>query len=235
MDKVLPRRLGAEPVVDAICEIRFEKASFDIVGLLPGLLMDRLGPVDEVLKLPAGHVPAGIEIGDLAEQPHVRVRVGRVFVSVGPRVLAVAMPDPYPGWAVFREAALNVFNLSREKKLVELVSRVSVRYTDLIQTGQFDQLRAKLSLGGVSTFDAVEIRADRKVDGVRVINTIASPASLGDGRSGLVVDTDTIIEGPDDFWNRAAEHLDRLHTVSKEVFFSMINEDTLNSLRPEYD
>jgi len=227
--------LGAEPIVDAICEIRFEKSASDIVGLLPGLLMDRLGAVDEIIKLPAAHVPAGIEIGDLAEQPHVRIRAGRMFVSVGPRVLAVAMPDPYPGWSVFRDAALDVFNLGRERKLVELVSRVSVRYTDLIQSGQFSQLKAQLTLGDASGFDAVEIRADRKVDGIRIVNTIASPASLGDGRTGVVVDTDTIMESPHDFWNQAGEHLDKLHAVSKEVFFSIINEDTLESLRPEYE
>lgn len=235
MDKVLPRRLGAEPIVDAICEIRFDKSALDIVGLLPGLLMDHLGTVDEVIRLPAGMLPGGVEINELADQPHVRVRAGSLFVSVGPRVLAVAMPNPYPGWTDFRSAAVAIFNLAKSKRLVDQVTRVSVRYTDLIAGGKFEQLNAALSLGGADAFGAVEIRADRVIDGVRVINSIASPASTQDGRSGVVVDTDTIMDQPVDFWSQSGDYLNKLHGISKEIFFSMIKDETLESLKPEYE
>ncbi|MBK0011092.1 TIGR04255 family protein [Stenotrophomonas sp. S41] len=234
MDKVLPRRLGAEPIVDAICEIRFEKSLLDIVGLLPGLLMEKLGTIDEVNRLFPGQLPPMIEIGELADQAHIRLKAGEMYVSIGPRVLAVAMPDPYPGWTTFRAAALSVFELAKSKALIGDVSRVSVRYTDLIHAGAFHQLNASLALGGTEKFEAVEIRTVRSIEGIRVVNSIASPASTVDGRSGLVVDTDTLMEMPPNFWSSAGEHLDQLHRISKEVFFDLITAETLASLHPEY-
>lgn len=234
MDKVLPRRLGAEPIVDAICEIRFEKSLLDIVGLLPGLLMEKIGTIDEINRLLPSHLPPMIEIGELADQAHVRLKSGDMYVSIGPRVLAVAMPNPYPGWTTFRSAALGVFELAMRRGLVGGVSRVSVRYTDLIDAGAFHQLNASLMLGGTDNFEAVEIKAVRSIEGARVVSSIASPASTTDGRSGLVVDTDTMMESPADFWENAGEHLDQLHRISKEVFFDLMKADTLASLHPEY-
>lgn len=224
----LPTRLGAEPIVDAICEIRFDDEIPTLPDLLPGLLLDRFGSVDEVARYQG--------TGDGSKVlPRLRVKLADGVVLVGPQMISFSISGAYPGWRAFRARAWHVFSLAKSKGLVGSVARASVRYIDLIPNLGRSTLNVKIAFGSQHEFEAMEAKVAQEIDGVHAVTSVGSPAELSDGRIGVVVDIDTMLFSPADFWGSAERELDRLHAINKQLFFNVLSDSTVAALEPEYE
>ncbi len=234
----LPTRLTSEPIVDVTCEVRFEASKAGVANLLPGLLVGKLGDFEDVEKLVVSDFPEALLVHEAFKyQPHLRLKNGNLFVAVSNNSLAISSKPPYSGWGEFKAYVLKVFEVLRESKLAQKVTRLSLRYADVIPTESssgLDLLDVDLRLAHVRDYESVQINLSRRIDDIFIITQVGTPAQAGDGRQGLVVDVDTTCDAEDDFWGTLDHALNRLHSANKEVFFGLLKHETLEALGPEY-
>lgn len=245
----LPIRLNAEPLVDALCEMRFQ-AAIPASGILPGVLFTQLGSDNLKLEaLPASQIPAAVRHRDpmLNAAPLVRLLWGNFAIGIGEAAVAVSVIGKYPGWSDFKPAIIKVIGAVIGSGIVQRIDRYSVKYTDVIPLGSKQPvggLDLKVSVGNhaVSSEAAqisVEILDDPYVHIVQAITNAEAVLPNGEKRSGSLVDVDSIstsiASDPHEFLKDLPQNLDQLHQKNKRIFFECLTQETLESLGPIYE
>jgi uncharacterized protein (TIGR04255 family) len=236
----LPTRLSTEPLVEVICETRFDAASDSAVNLLPGILHEALGPFEHqhrLISLPPQMLAVDAAF---AVQPQIRLSQKNLAIQIGARTVSVLYQPPYPGWSDFSAYVQRVFDVVCKQSFITGFNWLSLKYIDLLQIGaspRISWLNAENSLGGR--------RLDAEPQSMRVeyveppwttVTQIVCPAQRVDSQEdGLLVDVDVIYRRPfDDFRNQYRDVLRELHQRNKAQFFSLLTDETLAKLGPEY-
>lgn len=134
----MPRKYRNPPVVEAVCEFRFEPSSaWDLA--VPGLVYERLQetyPEREQVRA----VESAIQVSEEGVQQNVttanRVRFrsagGEALVQVGEHLLSANHLAPYPTWEAFRPMVLEAFEVYRSVAAPTGIDRVGLRYINRI-------------------------------------------------------------------------------------------------------
>lgn len=253
----LPTRLGRDPIVQAICEIRFEPESADNSSLLLGLLFSALREdFPKHSKLPNASLPAELRgtVPQLSFAHLYRLSGNGKAVNIGEKSLSVAVTDSYIGWASFQPLILKVFRAAVETGLLGVINRMSIRYTNRIEivdgSSLEDALKAKVALGGDEVSrrgaggadrSALTVRHESRLDGLITIVQIGFPATFTlNGKlskGGLAVDIDVVADGLDsgsDFSAEMQALLERIHAQEKKTFFALLSDEALAAYDPQY-
>lgn len=250
MSADLPKKLGKEPLVDAIFEIRFT-SSAPASDILPGFLFGKLLGKKSIERLPVADVPQPIRDNDanLKFAPLVRLHWDNFIILIGDRSVAVACKMPYPGWDNFRKVIISTVELINEASIIDLVSRCSVKYVDLIPSKdlkeQISLISLEVMLGGHKLErEAFQLRMEIPHNGfvnvVQIVSSAILTLPVGEEKTGIVVDIDTIDnfhsdEVFDQFLVGLADRVENLHNTSKEMFFNCLKRDTIDFLEPIYE
>jgi len=233
--------------MEAIFEVRFQPSLPNAGDLLPGLLFEKLGgEYPNVEQLPVGTIPREVREKDanLHYLATYRLSGRSSWIQVGDRVATLSAGMPYPGWAKFKEAILQMLRVVAATKLMRDPERFSFRYINVI-AAQSDQLQLPLlsvqtSWPGHEFVERgfqlrFEIEEREYVTVVQLAPqvTLKKPDSLV---SGLMIDVDTIRSRPTrSFWDGDAALLEEAHSVVKQTFFTLLDRSTLERLGPIYD
>ena len=105
-------------------------------------------------------------------------------------------------------------------------------------SNHFDRSTIRLSLGDhVVTCEPTTVRTEIRRDRFIAVASIVTQAiAVGDpAHYGFVVDLDVICNGPfDSGWDDVFGLVDDAHNIEKEVFFSLLTQDTIDQYEPEY-
>ncbi|MEJ7745643.1 MAG: TIGR04255 family protein [Luteimonas sp.] len=243
-----PKRLGRDPILEALCEIRFQGAAGKAGTLLPGLLFQRFNnslPTFE--RLPAADIPEAIRALDsnLTYAPQYRLAGESGVISIGDRMLSVAVRAPYPGWNNFSHLMRETIAAALDTGVIGLVERFSVKYVNLLEVPEgsaiSDVTRVKIELGDdvVNDLQPVHVRRENKHYPYANVVQLAFPASVTiPGRepvTGLVLDIDVINSGPFPDFSATFPHMfDLAHEEEKTLFFSLLTKEALERYEPEY-
>jgi uncharacterized protein (TIGR04255 family) len=247
----LPRRLGKEPLVDVIFEMRFTGEGAEHV--LPGILYSKLQGDKSIEALPfsamLNAMPAEMRRGNpklLAGQPTTRVRWKRYKLLFGDGIFAISCVLPYPGWAAFKPDIVELVGHVMQSGIAKSVTRLALKYVDLFDGDDVASLRSKLnaelSIGGMPFGDRpFQFGAELRVEDTSVQVAIGAPANVlihdsGAQRKGLVLTVDAYVEtqlDSSDFSHALADSLDRIHLVNKQVFFSCLTDHAIEEMEPE--
>ena len=95
----LPLKLGKEPLIEALFEMRF-KATAPVSNILPGLLFTKFKGEKKIEKLPAAQLPEELRKVDpsLHYAPLLRIYWDRFMILTSDRSSGLACKMPYPGW-----------------------------------------------------------------------------------------------------------------------------------------
>lgn len=245
----LPVNLEIEPIMEALCEIQFVCSS-PASQVLPGYMYSKLDGEKQVKKLAAASIPPEILAADqsLQFQPSAAISWRGFQLRFSDRSMQVVCGLPYPKWNNFFAAINEVFSLAIGSGIVKEVTRYSLKYVNFIEAGSINAQKAvtalTLTVGrNAGSFSAFQVQGDVPSEFATTVLTIASPASRKDQFTeveGVLISSDSIVMGkhlpPDnEIRNNFAEHIDRLHTECKAVFFNTLTEETVNSLRPTYE
>lgn len=243
----IPVRLGKEPLLEAIWEIRFSDASPSVTDLLPGMLFKAFPEKYlKAVKLPAASIPAPLADHDPGLQfaPKIRLEGGKQSVQVGDRVVSLSCRRPYPGWERFSADIRELAEGVEDTGLIERLDRFSLKYIDLIELESpigLEQLQLELRLGKYDlAAKPVHLRTEIKDNDFIHIVQIMSPAEVRltdvDSRlKGVLVDIDSIMPLTDeDSWAALHQGLDAVHASCKNIFFSILKQETIEKLEPKY-
>lgn len=248
MHTELPIKLNADPIIDAVIEIRV-KASQPLGSLMPGVLLkaNDVGFVQSQ-QLPAFNIPEQIRRNEpnLMYQPLIKIELEDGFsLLVGDQVLAIVSPTPYVGGVSFKNKALQIINILLDLSVVVSVQRVSIKYTDFLEASSLQELDTFLNLdfklGNTHTPEVSGYDLNfhiAKEDAMHLIRLVAL-TRLDNNQEGMILDIDTIkqINSPDipGFKESLFEMLNEIHTKSKAKFFSLLTKKALDKLEAVYE
>lgn len=245
-----PLRLGKDPIIEAIAEVRFTALSGRSASkLLPGLVFTQFKDrYKEIIELPASQIPASMRDLDanLRYVPLSHLRGETSNVLIGDRVLAIGSGNKYPGWNAFKKIILEILELSFQNELISNVERVSVKYVNILECpkegAHLELINAELSVAGKAIEQELfHIRVDRRSGrrvGIIQISSHADVTSTVDAstKHGLILDLDSVVEGPfSDFPNEMSALFDEAHDYEKSIFYDLVTEETLAKYDPQYE
>jgi len=242
----IPKRLREEPVLEALCEIRFESDTDTVAELLPGLLYHTLRQrYSRIEKLPAAQLPSVFLQQDtsLRYAPQSRLVGEHYSIQIGEHMVSISCPRPYTGWADLEARIIELSEALAKTGLLNRIERFSLKYTDVIpfkEKPSIEPIKLNISLADYDVRELpVHFRTEIVEGGFLNIVQVVSPVVAGipdkEQIQGLLVDIDTIAEREfADFWSQFKSMLNETHDVSKGLFFKILADETLERLGPEY-
>lgn len=251
MPKPLPTRLGKEPLVEAVCELRVSPTGA-LHTVLPGYLFamfrDEIGATEQ---LAAALIPEALRAQDpnLAYASVVRLEWRKYFVLIGSRSVAIACRLPYPKWPRFRADALALFHSVLQSSLVKGIDRYSVKYINFFpsadgKTGFTEMMDWSIRIGDLNLGQgSTQLRVEIPNQEVVTILTISSPAQVTrsdePAKSGGVVDVDTICNHVTNdvavFDSELEARLNHVRLINKQAFFDCLTQTAIDLMEPQYD
>ncbi|MBY4898845.1 TIGR04255 family protein [Cupriavidus sp. AU9028] len=251
MLKRIPTRLGKEPLVDALFQIRFLSVSSSLATLLPGFLFARnVGVLPGIQRLPLADIPQHVRDNtpELQYHPLLRIEFEHFFATVGDKVVVIGCKLPYPGWTSFKAKILEVLDGLGPLDILSEVELVSLKYVDVLEKAAagdgISQLEAKVEVAGrVVSSGKTMLRTSFLADGLSNDLQLFTPFDgevAGRGAlQGIAIEVETtmareILTAPPGL-EAMPQHLDRLHGVNKSVFFDVLTEEVVGKLDPIYE
>ncbi|OSN22939.1 hypothetical protein BV341_00358 [Pseudomonas syringae pv. actinidiae] len=244
----LPSKLGKEPLVEAVFEMRFD-SSAPVSSIWPGILYGSL-PGDKTMEnYPAFGIPKEMRDSDpnLAFVPLCKLSWGDYWIIIGDRLFAVAAKIPYVGWNQFKQAIIQAFDIVLTSHMITSVSRCSIKYIDILDGVPLTPsscFKLQLDLGGRGPSDNdFHVRLGIKEDNITHSLQVASSASItmvsGRVLNGPVLDVDSSIEigseSPEDFLKSVSDRSELLHESNKRLIFDCLSAEALAYLEPKYE
>lgn len=255
-----PKYVKNDTLVDVVFELRF-KTQPNIVAsaIIPGVLLSSKSAHSELKslkKLPASEIPQSIRNTqpNMAYELLIQVEYEGFIISIGDKSLTISCELPYPRWDGFKPFIVDTMKVLSQSNipLIEQVERFSLRYANIIKSetlsDQRNSVKMNLSIGDnnlendeIKTFHSrIETHSNDFISIFTIISSaIATHNTSGTKISGVLVDIDTIRNTPGmDFNNFITDidnHLDKIHDVAKQNFFSCISDSALAKLEPVYE
>lgn len=241
----VPASLAKDMIVEAIFEIRFTSEIEALGELLPGLIFPHVrAEFPKLEKLPLASLPKEVVQNDpsLFYQPTARLVGDNQILLVGDRVFGLSHRKPYLGWPGFKPQIIRLAGILHDMAGISEIERYSLRYTNIIPCGNgsraLDAIRATMLLADWNVADVLfQMRAEVSRGAFLNVIQIASGASVTNSHNvtvdGLLVDIDTMRHGPfPDYWDNLVNYIEEAHQCEKEVFFSLLTDQTLNEAGP---
>lgn len=248
----IPKALLADPIAEAIFEIRFSTKEPAAAGdLLPGMLFPQLRKqFGEVISLPISQLPRVVRSQDpnLTYHPTNALLGSGKRLAFGDRVATLSFQRPYPGWPHVRPVINDVILALSGTDLISAVERISLKYVNVLTIGKdggdLSVLNVSLKLGSFDLQPAgkllrAEVQHRGCINVIQVMTgaslTMVIPKQPPTTLSGLVLDVDTIRMGPfDDPWRQIPALVDEIHATEKEIFFGLLTDEAIERMRPLY-
>ncbi len=236
----LPKSISPCPIREAVAEARFESnvPSDAVFGILYQALKKDFPKVEE---LPMAALPPQIRNADkdLAFQPHYRLTSENSTVLVGPKVIAVGMRGEYPGWTALAARIKDVLRQCSETGIVKRPVRLGLRYISFFPFDIYPKLQLRISVDGQS-WDGEETFFKTVLDrgGCKSLLQIGKGLALvgKPGERGSIIDIDSFTtETSGEFTAVLDRFLESAHQSEKELFFTLLRPDFLETLNPVYD
>ncbi len=238
---VIPKKIDICPIVDSVVELRFESNIFPnaVFGLIFNSLKDEYPKVE---KLPILQLPEQLRDADpnFKYKAHYKILSDDGYsVQIGSDVIVIGAPTPYPGWDKFSGKIYFVINEILKLNIIDRVIRLGLRLINFFDINIFDQVNLNISineepLNPTNTVLRTEIYKENFHNTLQIAN---NTTRIIDSKNvvGSIIDIDTFKNYSGTSFNSIFKNeIESAHNVEKEIFFSLLKEDFLNSLKPTY-
>lgn len=235
----LPIRLEKCPLIDCIIEVRFNTniVNSAVFGVIYNQIRsDYPGTVN---NLPISQLPEAIRNSDpnLRFKPLYRIEGDKTVIQIGPDVINLSSKMPYIGWDEFSRVAVKVFNKAFDSGAVGHITRLGHRYINFIDRDVTSELAMTFSLDRIGTQSVKSLNIRTLITDGEYVNSLTF---ANDGhykeKSGSLIDIDTSREYADDYFkDNIEQELFNAHQSEKNLFFSLLKEPLLDSLKPIYN
>lgn len=254
MTGALPTKLGKEPLIEAVFELRFD-ADVPASEVLPGVLFSHLqdgqhGKV-AIRRNPASSMPEQLRLmtPDYRFMPLTTVELERYWINIGQSSVSIMCKLPYAGGSAFKDFILNVIGRLSDLNIVRNILRYSMKFIDVIPQVDHSNLsetfKVSVEIAGQKvTSEHTVVRVELPFDGrgvhaVQMISIADISLFNGETRSGALLEVDSIVLSglgeANQFFNDLPTLLHDLRMANKKIFFDCLTRAALSSLEPTYD
>jgi len=151
--------------------------------------------------------------------------------------------EKYPGWKAYFQCVSEVIKVLFEKKLVNSISRIGLRYiSEYPGISVFDVMKERpvLSLPqgeGQNNIYRTEIRKADYTIVLNVADRVTKQSDMLAESFFSLIDIDVFNVFAQGLYDAETvlKNTDHLHKIEKEVFFGMLKEEYIQSLNPKYN
>lgn len=232
----LPIEISPCPILEAIIEIRFIPSTHP--NAVFGLIYNEL-KIDfpKVENLPILQLPEPLRMSDpnFKFKPHYKISNNSFSVQIGPDVLSISSLPKYSGWTKFSDVLFDIFTRVNKIQIIKNVTRIGIRYISFFQDDIFKKANISVCINQEkieykNTLVRTEILNVGFSNSLQIANNVKNSNRLGS-----IIDIDTHKEsGLDEFFVNMRELLNSGHSIEKELFFSLLSKDLLESLNPRF-
>ena len=240
----LPSKLKHDIILEALFELRFEPGPPNeaVFGVIYPVIMEKFQDLNP-MALPFLQLPDVVRNSDaqFKYQPLNRLHRDGLSINIGPRVISFSILKPYIGWSRWKPDILEILNILSVKNVIKCVERTGLRYINFIEGDVFPLIKAEFNIidstiKPISTTVRTEIMESEYVKILQLANC-ASVNGNGPTKNGSVIDIDIARNKKiqnHDFRINLETILDRSHSMAKQLFFDILNDEFLNTLEPVY-
>lgn len=239
----IPQKINPDKIVEAIVEIRFEpNVPEDAVF---GIIYQALsGEFTGSEPLPITQLPNQIRKQDINLQfaPHFQLNHDDFFLLIGPRVITFNVKNEYIGWATFFPKIEGILSKILTLNVLKKPKRVGLRYINFFENEDIfinSNLKTEFTGFGKSAKQSLirnEYIHEKYMIAVQISNN-ATIKTIEPHVTGSVLDIDVYFNdfeienmSSDEF----SSIIDKAHNLEKETFYSILKEDYIKRLNPEY-
>lgn len=235
MNITLPKSLENCPILDSLIEIRFESKVHPnaIFGIIYSALDSEFKNVE---NLPILQIPEPIRMADpdLKYKPLYRIFNKEFVVQIGSDVITVGSYPKYVGWTRFSNKIISILNTIEELNVIKKVERFGLRYINFFSENIFDKINLGINLDSNKELKNTIIKTEIQQGYYKSILQITNNAEA-ENTFGSVIDIDTYkTKGLQNFFNDKHDIINEAHNKEKKLFFSLLKDDYLQSLKPKY-
>ena len=238
--KALPLRISPCPLIEAAVELRFqsELPKSAIFGVLYNALKTYLPKVD---KLPLAALPTELMENDPSLKYKALYQLSNtqgLQAKIGFDVVALFAPQPYPGWAAFSADIAHFIQLINQTGVVATWEKQLLRYINFFDGDVFDKVDLEIRLGEQKHQSAnlalrTEFQEDDYLKILQIANNVKVSTAIGE-KQGSIVDITCVYAKQTVLNEDCRQPLDLAHQLEKQLFFSLLKTDFLQSLNPIY-
>jgi uncharacterized protein (TIGR04255 family) len=232
----LPKKINPCPIVDALLEVRFtSKINANAVfGLIYSVLQNDFQKVE---TLPILQLPDVVRTSDpnLKYRPYYKISNENFVIQIGPDVISISSFPKYLGWELFSKIIFDVLSKIESVGIINVIERIGIRYINFFETNIFEKVNLKVCIGTddilyKNTIVRTEIEQGEFSSTLQVANN-----AIINGKLGSIIDIDTFVtKNLDTFFSRKTELINAGHLKEKELFYSLLKPEFLNTLNPTY-
>lgn len=237
----LPKQISPDCIKDAITEIKYSsKLPFDI---LLGLFFNALDGSYEYVNRPFDNPKLPIELAN-------RVRLSlnayifyneHIKFELLPEAIVFNCFDKYIGWDLYIKEIEKVIQLVASTGKIDIYERIGIRYIS-----EYPNLNLSKITKFYFNFGMPEVQSNRfnfrsefNDNNLTIVLNLAHNVPVitnnkDDQKNVSIIDIDVISQFSVDQTEELIQKLQESHLKEKEVFFSLLNEDFLNTLNPVY-
>lgn len=236
-----PKKIENCPIVDSVIELRFISKIFPnaVFGIIYNSLVNEYPKVE---KLPILQLPEQLRDSDpnFKFKAHYKISSEDGFVvQIGPDVIIIAAPSPYPGWTQFSKRIYFVINQILKLNVINEVTRLGVRYINFFENNIFNKVNLHIAIGGrtldpKNTLFRTEIKKGGFLNSLQIANN-ATQIIDKIPNTGSIVDIDVFKEYSNgEFKDIYKKEIELAHNTEKDLFFELLTKEFLESLKPSY-
>jgi uncharacterized protein (TIGR04255 family) len=245
----MPVRLNNDPLQEVVWSMRFETKS-NVVETLPDIIFQAFPDTyKNVEKLQTSLIPTEFFTpnGPLNYIPLKALKNGEKIILLGNQILCLSHQRPYPGKKAFVSEIMTLCEVVKKSDLIECIQMISLKYVNFIVPDiikDLTLLELNVTMCGKSMVKAPIFLQTKKTSATGATYTIKviSPVEIdssepGQSIKGILVDIDSSLEfiPINGSWDDIEANLNIIHEESKELFFSLLTDKTLESLGAVYD
>jgi len=237
----LPKKIRPCPIIEAIAELKFASAVLQdaIFGIIYQAFKDDFP--GKVERLPILQLPEPLRSTDpnLKYQPYYRLIAGDLLFQIGPNVASINNVKNYLGWDIFSKKITETFSKLENLKIIKAIDRLAIRYINLFKLDIFDNINLGIVINGeplkaLQTTLRTEIQRDDFINILQIANN-ANANIQNQVINGSVIDIETVYkDSPNTLFKEMDNILGKAHLIEKRLFFSLLKEEFLKTLNPEY-
>jgi uncharacterized protein (TIGR04255 family) len=238
----IPKEIDNCPIVDSVVELRFESNIFP--NAVFGLIFNSLkSDFPKVEKLPILQLPEQLRDTDPNFKFKTQYRLisdDGYSVQIGPDVIVIGSPIPYPGWNLFFDKIKLVIEKAFQTGVIEKVIRLGVRYINFFDIDIFEKINLQIDINNNSlklknTHFRTEVENGGYLNTLSIANNATQMIENDKPRFGSIIDIDTFKEyHEENFKEIYLIEIENAHISEKSIFFNLLKKVYLETLNPKY-
>ena len=240
----IPKKITPDRIRDSIVEVRYSsELPYElIIGMFFSALDNSFHYTNRPLEAkPTSEAPLINNNLTLRLGSHNLFYNDLIKIQLQPGTIIFNCLNEYVSWSIYREQIKTVLSqLSSTDVFIEF-TRIGVRFiSDYPETNLDDCVKFNFSFGMESIeSEQYSFKSEFKSEEIRVILNLGHSIPRQIGEKGMIptstIDVDAILNlsGTRNF-EELIPLIDRVHDKEKEMFFTILKDDFLESLNPEY-